>query len=120
MSLYGGIFYEEKEEDKVETNKQNEKPEIKEPTPPPVAPPKPSQNWNASLKFAPIARKPKAAAVRPPIPSGFTNASISKPTNSRIESQPLSRDSSDNTSSNNYKAPSMTIDDDELMALKTL
>ncbi|TIB75375.1 hypothetical protein E3Q22_04034 [Wallemia mellicola] len=118
MSLYGGIFYEEKEEDKLETNKQNEKPEVKEPTPPPVAPPKPSQNWNASLKFAPIARKPKAAAVRPSIPSGFTNASISKPTNSRIESQPLSRDSSDNTSSNNYKAPSMTIDDDDVNGFK--
>lgn len=118
MSLYGGIFYEEKEEDKIESNKQNEQPEVKEPTPPPVAPTKPSQNWNASLKFAPIARKPKAAAVRPPIPSGFTNASISKPTSSRIESQPLSRDSSDNNSSNNYKAPSMSIDDEDVNGFK--
>ncbi|TIA92145.1 hypothetical protein E3P99_00745 [Wallemia hederae] len=83
MSLYGGIFYEEKEPEKVD-EKSEEKSVEKEkssPAPAPAPAQKPAQNWTSSLKFAPNVRRSKAAAkpVKPslPIPSAFTSAAVS-------------------------------------------
>ncbi|TIA93936.1 hypothetical protein E3P81_00523 [Wallemia ichthyophaga] len=74
MSLYGGIFFEE-EEKKEEKKEPSPEPQPQEPAAPQPAP-KP-QNWTASLKFAPVARRSKAATKPslPPVPSAFASAS---------------------------------------------